>query len=1582
MLSGIALQICGQPAIVEGTTILLGENTLEVERACSGLRMFYGITALAFASIVIMRPGIWKAIVIGLAIAPVAVLMNVLRITATGVLTEMFPDAKVEAAIHDWAGVLVLPVAMLVFLGLIALMNRIVTAWKQDARRTAPWLIGGVAVCCMFLLLGTWRYRAQFQESTTTLWKTAQRLKDEGKLTQALGYLDRYIRARPDDAASRVQLAELFAEAADTEFDRIRAVELLRDAYEADPTRQDLAVQAIDIALQLQDFEGALDLLGQLQQSDGTFKETDNIKAIELVRKRADALLSYMRSPAGLRQAKYTWEDVARSLGQSLESPNYPPSHALALAVVTREHSSTPSEEEREADADAIMNDMVSHHQQSAEALLARYRYSTVYGTTENSFDPDADLTAALSNLSSASPKAKAEVLLTAAGDLRQTEPEKAVAYLDQAIAADPTSIRAYLLQSELLQMLADDSGDGLQSASAVLRKGLAENETRPLPLVVALAELLARQGDRAGMDELLQPVRDSLPNISDSWYLGYAQLGIARAESMITRVKGSPSRAVAILGNSLSTQESANAAERFPDDFAAGWQRLGLWLSELDRHDEAVSAWKRVQRIAPSNSEVCRGLAAAALEAGDYDLALKTCEQRVQLAPDSGDAWVQLAQIQLGMQLLLPANRRNFAIVEAALLEASKTKAPRDQFLSTLVDLRRAQDRRSEAVTLLEKELSEDSSSPTVWRLLTLLYLETNNVDAAKEAVERLAANSGSPVTVAALRANVSVAAGDPKGALEQLEASRMSAQGIEQIELAVLSAALHRQVGEMDRAAAILEDVQKKNPLDIRLLENLAQLSVIRREWDELSNWILTLKNVEGEDGTRWKAYRGMWILMSGQPLTDRSIAEVKQLARDVSKAHPRWALGPFLEAQAAVRQGHIQAATDQLEKSWQLGMQSSSTAEQLLSLLAAEGRTEEFDRFVADLGDLPLSNPGIFDQVMPSLIKSGQAEAAENQARKWVAENPDDPKALIRLGQVLALSGAQTNDSDARSRRQEEAESAFKKAVELDPTSLDSWLILYAHYLQTSKVGQAKNLLERIEQEVELDAAMKQMLLARLNSLAGDASQAVHYWWTAIQLAEKAEDSVKSNVQGQAAQFFAERARPLAIQLGEGALATNPDLIDTRILVAKLLGAPGSTQDTAAALEVVEKLPEKPVAIGIEKTRITILLLGERGTKDDINQALRLAESITDPTANDLRALAELYEMDGRIGAADELFNQLVNMRPSHVKDLIRYLDFWSKHFQADDRFAGRKDQVLDMLGRHPLGLLEQLRWRLKLLQAKPQGELTEAEAAGADESQSGVTTQQIQSEVSRFLSSRPARDALKEPSTAANLMAGVFGVLLDEGQLPAIRALITEPPTDFLSRAYATRLLANVLIRSPDRSSAAVALAQTLLEDEISADPKNLDLLRDAGDLAAVVGDNQRAEQLYLVILDLQPSNLDASNNLASLWIELDDKHDAALAQVDRSLADYPEAGLLRDTRGQILLLQGKAESALEEFNEAIRLDPASATAFLHKALALRELDRTQEAKEALATSLILGIEGQPKLPADQKWLSEIRQQLSL
>jgi exosortase len=121
-----SLQLFGRPAIAEGTTILLGEHQLEVERACSGLRIFMGVFALAYAYAYLAKRVWWERAVLILAAIPIALAANAIRIIATAMLYEWFDTPASRQIIHDWAGYFMILVAALLFAGTLLYMRLLV----------------------------------------------------------------------------------------------------------------------------------------------------------------------------------------------------------------------------------------------------------------------------------------------------------------------------------------------------------------------------------------------------------------------------------------------------------------------------------------------------------------------------------------------------------------------------------------------------------------------------------------------------------------------------------------------------------------------------------------------------------------------------------------------------------------------------------------------------------------------------------------------------------------------------------------------------------------------------------------------------------------------------------------------------------------------------------------------------------------------------------------------------------------------------------------------------------------------------------------------------------------------------------------------------------------------------------------------------------------------------------------------------------------------------------------------------------------------------------------------------------------
>lgn len=122
--STYALQTLGVPAVAEGNVILLTETRLGVVEACSGLTMLMTFFALATGVAILVQRSWAERAVIFLSAVPIAVMANVVRITATGLLYEAHQDAWARAVFHDLAGWLMMPLALAVLLGELYFLGR------------------------------------------------------------------------------------------------------------------------------------------------------------------------------------------------------------------------------------------------------------------------------------------------------------------------------------------------------------------------------------------------------------------------------------------------------------------------------------------------------------------------------------------------------------------------------------------------------------------------------------------------------------------------------------------------------------------------------------------------------------------------------------------------------------------------------------------------------------------------------------------------------------------------------------------------------------------------------------------------------------------------------------------------------------------------------------------------------------------------------------------------------------------------------------------------------------------------------------------------------------------------------------------------------------------------------------------------------------------------------------------------------------------------------------------------------------------------------------------------------------------
>ena len=124
--STFLMQTFGIAAIREGNRISI-DNSLElgVVDACSGLRMATIFLALAVAIVLVVRRPWWDRLIILLSAIPIALIVNVIRVTVTGILYMLAKDSELaQKVFHDWAGWFMMPLA----LGLLYLELQILSA--------------------------------------------------------------------------------------------------------------------------------------------------------------------------------------------------------------------------------------------------------------------------------------------------------------------------------------------------------------------------------------------------------------------------------------------------------------------------------------------------------------------------------------------------------------------------------------------------------------------------------------------------------------------------------------------------------------------------------------------------------------------------------------------------------------------------------------------------------------------------------------------------------------------------------------------------------------------------------------------------------------------------------------------------------------------------------------------------------------------------------------------------------------------------------------------------------------------------------------------------------------------------------------------------------------------------------------------------------------------------------------------------------------------------------------------------------------------------------------------------------------
>ena len=107
-ISHMVIQAVSIPVLREGNMLYFAEAQLEVAEACSGIRSLVAYIMLStLFTYLMINARIWLRMVVILSAVPLALFVNILRVTGTGILAHFFGSQVAQGFLHDFSGIVV-----------------------------------------------------------------------------------------------------------------------------------------------------------------------------------------------------------------------------------------------------------------------------------------------------------------------------------------------------------------------------------------------------------------------------------------------------------------------------------------------------------------------------------------------------------------------------------------------------------------------------------------------------------------------------------------------------------------------------------------------------------------------------------------------------------------------------------------------------------------------------------------------------------------------------------------------------------------------------------------------------------------------------------------------------------------------------------------------------------------------------------------------------------------------------------------------------------------------------------------------------------------------------------------------------------------------------------------------------------------------------------------------------------------------------------------------------------------------------------------------------------------------------------
>lgn len=202
------------------------------------------------------------------------------------------------------------------------------------------------------------------------------------------------------------------------------------------------------------------------------------------------------------------------------------------------------------------------------------------------------------------------------------------------------------------------------------------------------------------------------------------------------------------------------------------------------------------------------------------------------------------------------------------------------------------------------------------------------------------------------------------------------------------------------------------------------------------------------------------------------------------------------------------------------------------------------------------------------------------------------------------------------------------------------------------------------------------------------------------------------------------------------------------------------------------------------------------------------------------------------------------------------------------------------------------------------------------------------------------------------------------LLEEGDATTALQLVRRAVTLAPNNSYALELMAEAAMQTADWQSAEFALKSAL-----GLQPDNIGLKLRLGEVYMATFEASAARDIFKSLTEVYPTSDRAWASLGLLEARLQN-NDRALVALDRALAENPMLPEVQLAHGELLLLAGDVDGALESLEAAEKLIPNDPQLEARLGQALLSKGRDAEALRHLRAAVAGGFD----VPSIQRWLA--------